>query len=189
MSTPGSTGSGPSRAASLDGSQNPETKTLGIAFFDLSRLSEWSGREQDEKVAAFLQRFYVLVAQSIEPPGGRIVKFMGDAGLAVFEPDNAEAVIFALRELARDSRALAGEYGFDAYLNISVHVGPVVAGQFGPPGREQFDVIGKAVNVAARLGRRGMVLSTQAFRCLGPDARKQFEKIQPPITYRASTSF
>ena len=36
------------------------------------------------------------VISRIEPAGGRIVKFMGDAGLAVFEPAQAEKVVFAL---------------------------------------------------------------------------------------------
>ena len=166
-----------------------QQQTLGVAFFDLSRLAEWAGSEQDETVAAFLQRFYALCAERLEPAGLSLVKLMGDAGLAVFEPDDAEAAIDALDTLAREARALALEHRYDAYLNINVHVGPVLTGSFGPPGREQYDVLGKTVNIAARLGRRGMTLSPQAFRCLGEDARKRFNKNMPPITYRASTSY
>ena len=65
-----------------------------------------------------------------------------------------------------------------------MHVGPVLAGSFGPKGDERFDVIGKTVNIAARLGRRGLTLSAQAFRCLSPEGRKRFQKILQPITYR-----
>ena len=74
--------------------------------------------------------------------------------------------------------------GFDAYLNVNVHVGTVLAGDFGPPGGERFDVVGKTVNIAARLGRRGMTLSPQAFRCLSPEGRKRFEKVTRPVTYQ-----
>ena len=148
------------------------TQTLGVAFFDLSRISAWSSAEQDATVAGFFQDFYVMAAGHIEPAGGRVVKFMGDAGLAVFEPDAAEPVIFALC--------------LDTYLNVNVHVGPVLAGGFGPPGAKRFDVIGKTVNIAARLGRRGVSLSPQAFRCLSGDGRKRFDKITPPVTYRFS---
>jgi len=161
-----------------------ETTTLGVAFFDLSRMAEWASSDEDARVASFFQAFYALAADRIEPAGGRIVKFMGDAGLAVFEPEAGERVIFALADLARDARAKAAEYGLDAYLNVNVHLGPVLAGSFGPPGAERFDVIGKTVNIAARLGRRGLTLSAQAFRCLDPDARKRFAKITPPTTYR-----
>ena len=161
-----------------------QSKTLGVAFFDLSRITEWSSSDEDAQVATFFQKFYVLAAERIEPPGGRIVKLMGDAGLAVFPVESAEDVIFALCALSKEARECGREFGFDVYLNVNVHVGPVVAGNFGPPGDERFDVIGKTVNIAARLGRRGVTLSPQAFRCLAPEARERFEKVKPPVTYR-----
>lgn len=164
-----------------------QEKTLGVAFFDLSRMAEWASHEQDGQIADFFQRYYVLVDERLEAAGGRIVKFMGDAGLVVFEPQAAEPVIAALDSLACEVRQLAGDYGISTYLNINVHVGSLIAANFGPPGKERFDVIGKTVNIAARLGRRGMTLSPQAFRCLGPETRKTFSKNMPPITYRRPT--
>ena len=161
---------------------------LGVAFFDLAPFAAWAGAEQDELIGSFLQRYYARSAQLLEPADGRIVKFMGDAGLVVFAPMSAEAMVLALHQLAQDARQLARSFGLDTYLNINVHVGPVLAGNFGAPGHERFDVIGKTVNVAARLGRRGMTLSPQAFRCLSPDARERFDKNMPPITYRRSTA-
>ena len=158
--------------------------TLGVAFFDLSRMTEWSSSAEDVLIARFLQKFYELAARYIEPTGGRIVKFMGDAGLAVFPTDSVQDGIFALCAFAQDARECAREFGLDTYLNVNVHVGPVLAGPFGPPGAERFDVIGKTVNIAARLGRRGITLSPQAFRCLDPESRRHFEKITPPVTYR-----
>jgi len=159
-------------------------ETLGIAFFDLSRMAEWSSSDEDLRIAAFLQEFYGLAAEHVGEAGGRIVKFMGDAGLAVFPVDRAEDSIFAVAELARRTRECAREYGINVYLNTNVHVGPVLTGSFGPPGLDRFDVIGKAVNTAARLGRRGLTLSPQAFRCLSPEGRERFDKVKPPITYR-----
>ena len=161
-----------------------KTETLGVAFFDLSRIGEWASCEQDEVVASFFQEFYKLAAKHIEPAGARIVKFMGDAGLAAFPEKSAEDVIFALCAFAGEARQSAREFGLDTYLNVNVHVGPVLAGSFGPPGGERFDVIGKTVNIAARLGRRGVTLSAQAFRCLSPGARERFDKIKLPVTYR-----
>ena len=159
-------------------------ETLLVAFFDLSRIGEWSSSQEDAHVAGFFQAFYGLAAEHVVPAGGRIVKFMGDAGLAVFDEASAEGGILALCELASAARALAGEFGLDTYLNVNVHYGPVLAGEFGPGGEERYDVIGKTVNIAARLGRRGVTLSAQAFRRLGPDGRKRFDKIMQPITYR-----
>jgi class 3 adenylate cyclase len=173
---------GPSTAAALR--PDCRSETLGVAFFDVSRIAEWDSPQQDKRVAEFFQALYRLVAEQLGPAGGRIVKLMGDAGLVVFPVEAAEGVIPALCALTGRARALATESGFDAYLNVNVHVGPVLAGSFGPPGAERFDVIGKTVNIAARLGRRGVTLSPQAFRCLGPEGRERFAKIKPPVTYR-----
>jgi len=161
-----------------------KTQTLGVAFFDLSPIPQWSSSEEDLRVATFFQAFYHLAAARIEPAGGRIVKCMGDAGLVVFPQEAAEKVIFALAAFAQQAREAACTFGLDTYLNVNVHVGPVIAGDFGPPGDERFDVIGKTVNIAARLGRRGVTLSQQAFRCLSPEGRERFQKIAPPTTYR-----
>jgi len=146
-------------------------------------MTEWSSSEDDLIVASFFQEFYGLTATHLEP-AGTIVKFTGDGGLVVFEEAKVEAGVVALSELAVATRRRAGEFGLDTYLNISVHVGPVVLGTFGPKGRGRLDVIGKTVNIAARLGRRGLSLSSQAFRCLSGATRERFEKIKPPITYR-----
>ena len=157
---------------------------LGVTFFDLSRFAAWSSSDQDDRVAAFLQSFYVLSSERVVGAGGRIVKFIGDAGLAVFSPDVAEEVIFALSRLSQEVRSMAREVGLDTYLNINVHVGSVITGSFGPPEDARFDILGKAVNVAARLARRGVTLSPQAFRCLSPEGRARFDKITGPVTYR-----
>lgn len=161
-----------------------ETQTLGVAFFDLSRMAEWTSCEEDVRVAGFFQRFYELAATRLRSAGGRIVKFMGDSGLVVFPKDSAEKMAFAFLALAQEARECAREFELDTYLNVQVHVGPVLTGSFGAPGDERFDVIGKTVNVAARLGRRGITLSQQAFRCLSAEGRERFEKIAPPVTYR-----
>jgi len=160
-----------------------KTETLGVAFFDLSRFAEWSSSDDDERVAAFLQQFYELAARILEPAGCRLVKFMGDAGLAVFPVDRAEDSIFALCKFSTEVRKEALAVGLDTYCNTNIHVGEAITGTFGPAGLERFDVMGKAVNIAARLGRRGIILSPQAFRTLSEAARKKFQKITRPVTY------
>jgi class 3 adenylate cyclase len=158
--------------------------TAGVAFFDLSRLAEWASDAEDEQVAAFLQAFYALAQQALEPAGVRVVKFMGDAGLCTFPVERADDAIGALCDLPEKARELALAFGYDAYLNVNIHAGRILEGSFGTPGAERTDVIGKTVNIAARLGRRGVTLSAQAFRLLSEGARKPFDKIKPPITYR-----
>lgn len=160
------------------------SETLGVAFFDLSPIPQWASSDDDARVASFLAKFYALAAERIGSAGGRIVKVMGDAGLAVFPTEAVEAGVFALCELAAEARRCARDAGLETWLAVSVHVGPVIAGDFGPPGQARYDVVGKTVNIAARLGRRGVTLSPQAYRCLSPEGRERFEKITRPIVYR-----
>jgi class 3 adenylate cyclase len=180
---------GSGKGLPADGGRLPadcREEELGVAFFDLSRLAEWSSSDEDVRVAAFFQEIYRLAAERLEPAGCRLVKLMGDAGLVAFGREGGERAILALARLCREARELALARGFDAWLNVNVHVGPVLSGSFGPPGNERYDVIGKTVNIAARLGRRGLTLSPQAFRCLSKEARERFEKVKPAVTYRFS---
>jgi len=158
--------------------------TQGVAFFDLSRMMEWASSQEDEKVAAMLQEFYCLAVARIEGAEGRVVKFIGDEGLAVFPKEAAEKVIFALAGLSEEVHRMAAKHGYNTFLNTNVHFGPMMEGTFGPPGQKRYDVLGKTVNIAARLGRRGLILSQQAFRCLGAEGRARFDKIESPVNYR-----
>lgn len=160
-----------------------QTIDLGIAFFDLSRLAEWGSEADDSRVAEFLQAYYVRAGTTLAAAGARLVKLIGDEGLTVIPPERMQEGVLALCELSVSIRALAREHGFDAYLNVRIHYGAVVSGEFGPPELRRYDVIGKAVNVAARLGGRGVVLTAQAFRQLDHVSRQQFDKRTPPISY------
>lgn len=159
------------------------SEELGIAFFGFGRLREWHSASEDRHVAEFLQSYYVLAERTISCAGARLVKLNGAEGLCVIPADGMADGVQALCELAGAARPLAREHGFDAHLNVRVHFGAVVSGEFGPPGMRRYDVIGKAVNVAARLGGRGVVLTAQAYRQLDHASRQRFDKHTPPISY------
>jgi len=73
---------------------------------------------------------------------------------------------------------------WDCRLVVKAHFGLVAEGTF-PVGTERrYDVLGKTVNIAARLeAGAGVALSAEAFRRLGLEARRRFKKHTPPITY------
>ena len=111
------------------------------------------------------------------------MKLNGAEGLCVIPAAGMAQGVRSLCEFGTAVHRLAREHGFDAHLNVQVHFGAVVSGEFGPPGLRRYDVIGKAVNVAARLGGRGVVLTAQAYRQLDHAARQRFDKHTPPISY------
>ena len=184
MSEHANSGIGPSQSSSVPSSPPRwHTEELGIAFFDLSRLREWHSSAEDLRGAEFLESYYAVASGKIARAGARLVKLNGDQGLCVIPAARMAEGVHALCELGTAVRRLAREQGFDARLNVQVHFGAVMSGEFGPPGLRRYDVIGKAVNVAARLGGRGVVLTAQAYRQLDHASRQRFDKHTPPISY------
>lgn len=160
-----------------------QTGELGIAFFGLTRLREWHSASDDLRIAEFLQSYFDLAGRTIADAGARLVKLNGAEGLCVIPVTRMAEGVHALCELAAAVRGLARQEGFDAHLNVRVHFGAVVSGEFGPPGLRRYDVIGKAANVTARIGGRGVVLTAQAYRQLDHASRQRFDKHAPPISY------
>jgi adenylate cyclase len=156
---------------------------LLIAFADLTRYSFMSTRVGDEALAQTMDAYYERVAARIEAGGGRVVKFIGDAALAVFPPEAADRAVAALLELKEEVDRSFEALGWECRLIVKVHFGPVIAGPYGASGAKRFDVLGKAVNAAAMLDSTGIALSAEAFRKLGPETRKRFKKHTPTITY------
>jgi len=158
--------------------------SLLVAFTDFNRFTAQIDRLDDADVARVLSAYYDLAGTAIRQAGGQVVKFIGDATLAVFPADNAERGTLALLDLKDAADQFMAEQGWDCHLVVKIHFGPVAAGEFGAGPDRRYDVLGKTVNVAARLeASSGVALSAEAFRRLGPDARTRFKKHTPPITY------
>lgn len=158
-------------------------RELLVVFIDLSRFSAQSQKVTDVELADTMDAHYRRVASAVEGAGGRLVKFVGDGALAVFEPSAVDAAIAMLLALKDDVDRFFSELGWECRAAVKVHFGSVVAGQFGGGATERFDVLGKQVNTAATLTGSGVTLSTEAFRKLGPEARRRFKKHTAPITY------
>jgi len=157
---------------------------LVVAFVDLSSFAADARRVCDEaRLADIVDAYYERLATAVQGAGGRVVKYMGDGALLAFPTERADDAVLALLAAKRDTDAwLAGER-WDSRLVVKVHTGSVIAGPFGARDDKRFDVIGDAVNVAARLQTRSFAMSAETFRLLSPEARKAFKKHTPPITY------
>ncbi|MEX0280574.1 MAG: DUF427 domain-containing protein [Arenibacterium sp.] len=121
-----------------------------IMFCDLrdsSHLAETLG--QDEYLS-LLNRFFETATESVQAHGGEVLKFIGDAVLAVFpvgsdmRPACAQAMA-AARDI--QMRSLSEEFR----CAIGMDFGRVTFGNVGSRERLDFTVIGQAANVAARL--------------------------------------
>jgi adenylate cyclase len=159
-------------------------RELVIAFLDLSTFTMDTRRTGDDpRIAEMVDAYYERVGAHVASAGGRVVKFMGDGALCVFDPARAGDAVVALAEAKREIDAWLAKERWDSRLVVRAHVGVVVAGAFGARNEKRFDVIGDAVNVTARLQTRSFAISAELFRKMTPETRKRFKKHTPPITY------
>lgn len=149
-----------------------------IWFSDLRESTPLAERlERDEFIAA-LNCYFDATAGAVEAEGGEVLRFIGDAVLAIFpvgdEPAGlacAKAVRAARNACSRlaaanDERRSRGEA--ELAFGLGLHLGDLMFGNIGIPKRLEFSVIGPAANEVARLeaaskqlGRT--VLGTRAF--------------------------
>ena len=156
---------------------------LFIVFADLAGFGADVRRTADGDVAEILDGLYERIDARISGAGGRVVKFVGDAALAVFPEDAGDRATSALFALKDEADAWLRGRGWNATLTFKVHFGVVVAGPFGGKSDKRFDVIGSDVNAAATLAGRPFVLSAAAFRKLSAETRRHFKKHTPPVVY------
>lgn len=165
-----------------------ETIRAVIWLCDLRGFTALSESLSGDDLIELLNQYFGAMAGAVEGSGGEILKFIGDAMLAIFPVDTqtgtedacgralaasieAGASIGGHNRIRRESGAPAIDYG------IALHVGDVIYGNIGGETRLDFTVIGPAVNLAARiedvcgrLGRR-VLLSEDFVRASGKPAR------------------
>ncbi len=157
---------------------------LLVVFTNITRATYYVQKTTDLAAAELCDAYYKRLGEAVDAAGGTLVKFIGDGCLFVFPETGVDRGIRMLLDLKPNVDALLLQHGWtESRMQAKVHFGTVVAGPFGAAGAKRFDVIGKAVNTAARLESSGVTLSAAAFRKLNPEMRKQFRKSSPPITY------
>ncbi|WP_170417277.1 DUF427 domain-containing protein [Ruegeria atlantica] len=132
-----------------------------IMFCDLrnsTSLEEQLGRTA---YINLLNDFFETVSGIVHENGGEVLKFIGDAVLAVFPAgedskaarENAQRSAINIVEKLGELR----QSGSDAHCDCSIGVayGRVTYGNVGSRERLDFTVIGQAANIAARLGEYG----------------------------------
>jgi len=157
-----------------------------VLFTDVHEFSIASVRLGD-RMGEFVQQMYETLGGEIVRAHGTIVKYMGDAVLAVFA-DKAEASAvrcgLAMRPLFA---ALVAKWGLPATteLEVGISSGPVVRGTFGHQSLRTEDAFGEAVNVAAVIGHIRGVTVTEPVRERIKEAF-QLEPLEPwKVKWRA----
>ena len=162
---------------------NPTEKKLLISFCDLTNFAKISRRNDETEIFNYLSSIYEIIGEIIEDSNGRVIKFIGDSALIIFEENDVDAGVIALKKLKTEIDDYNKNISYESRLVVKAHFGKVITGMMGTKNNKRFDLIGNEVNIAATLKSNGYAISVEAFRKLKPETRKLFKKHTPPITY------
>ncbi len=134
-----------------------------VCFCDLRNFTTLSQELSQPELLALLDDAFDAVVGAVEAQQGDVLKFIGDAVLAVFRADGTDSSRreVAIRAWEAATSALRRARAVDAQrraagkaplsIGMSVHIGRIAYGNIGGPTRLDFTVIGPAVNLASRL--------------------------------------
>lgn len=163
--------------------RTPAEQELLVGFYDLTGYMRFAETAAPNHLLDLMTGYFALTGRIIREAGGRLIKTLGDAGLAAFPAHAVEPGVGAFQAIQSKGSAWLAERGFKSRAVVKLHLGPVAIGRVGSPGEEVLDLYGKTVNVAAALASTGFAMTPAVFRSLSADRRKLFKKHTPPITY------
>ena len=143
-------------------------------FADLRGFTTFSEASTPEQIVAMLNRYFEVATAEILAAGGTIVQFVGDALMALFnapvrQPDHAVRAAAAALRMQAGIDAV-GEPDWPRF-RVGINTGPALVGNIGSTELRNFNAMGDAVNVAARLETTalpGQVVIGESTRALLP---------------------
>ena len=163
-------------------------KNLTIFFVDIRGFTSLSEKMEPEELLNLLNEYFSEMIQIIFDCGGTVGKFMGDGIMGFFGdpeeyPDHAQRAINMALKMQGRVKELNEEslfWGdFPLSIGIGINTGYITVGNIGPENHQDYTVIGRHVNLAARLeqeAKPGQILISQRTYNLVKEAIK-VEKI------------
>jgi len=158
-----------------------------IWFCDLRDSTPLADSMSREAFLALLNEYFECVLGPVQERKGEILRFIGDAALAIFPIGNEPAAVACTKALDAAQAALKRMAELNAKreaagqprlrFGIGLHLGLVLYGNIGTPTRIEFTVIGAAANEAARIEglcktlKVDVAVSENVARHLGPRLR------------------
>jgi adenylate cyclase len=139
-----------------------ETVRTVLWYTDLRGFTAMSDRLPRDALIHALNDYFETLAGPVQSLGGEVVKFIGDAMLAIFRIEEGgdarqacetalTAAEVGMQRMRSRNRRRAGEDMAELRYGLALHVGDVMFGNVGAERRLDFTVTGAAVNLVARL--------------------------------------
>ena len=159
-----------------------------IWYADIRGFTPLSDTAPGPVVVELLNDIFEILTASLRERGGHVLKFIGDAMLAIFPFEEAgraetcrralDSALEAIGKIEALSAARVAAGGPVAPVDLALHLGHVLYGNVGAIDRLDFTVIGPAINEAARiealcqpLGRAVLVSAEFVEAMKGADSR------------------
>jgi adenylate cyclase len=162
-----------------------ETIRAVIWLSDLRGFTSLSESLPRDALIELLNQYFGPMCNAVEANGGEVLKFIGDAMLAIYpiedDPGAAcrnalDAVRAAKAAVDRENERRASDGRPRIRYGLALHVGDVMYGNVGGDARLDFTVIGPAVNLTSRIESmcknldRSPLLSAEFARLSGVEA-------------------
>ena len=137
-----------------------ETIEAFVWLCDLRSFTELSDTYASSVILEMLNSYFEVVVSEIQAADGEVLKYIGDAILAIFErgsspQDQAQRIVQAAQNTQRRIQALNVQRRANNQpiieIGIGLHYGEVAYGNIGTTDRLDFTVIGSAVNHCSRI--------------------------------------
>lgn len=135
-------------------------RSVTVLMSDLRGFSSLSENLSPEEVVKLLNHYLASMTPIIQRHGGTIDEFIGDAILVIFgapksmdnHAESAVACALDMQLAMAKVNAHNQQMGLPAIeMGIGINTGPVVVGNIGSEMRSKYGVVGRSVNLAARI--------------------------------------
>jgi len=163
-----------------------ERKLVTVMFADIAGFTALAETMDPEHLRDLINACFDQLVPVVTKYGGIVDKFIGDEIMAIFgvpiaHENDAERSLRASLEMQEALVEFNKAYGTDLGIQFGINTGLVIAGRIGARDRQDYSVMGDAVNLAARLqeaSQRGeiwvgpdtyrLTKHLFAFKALGP---------------------
>jgi adenylate cyclase len=168
--------------------QTGAQKIAGVILFsDVRSFTTHSEANSPVLISQMLNQHLRGMVEAINSNGCRVDQFIGDAVVALFPGDGADACLNAIRAAAAmmrrhhqiiTERRRRNLFSYD--IGIGLAHGTVITGALSSGNRSEFTIIGKARNIAEQLeaqsksSRHTAVIVSEAMIQLLPTAKRHF---------------
>jgi adenylate cyclase len=180
-----------------------ERKTITVLYCDMRGSTTFAESHPPEEVMGAFNQYFEVIILATEAYGGIVNRFVGDEAVCVFgapteyrdHTERAVQAALAMREglaYVNQKRAALGQPTL--IFGMGLNTGEVTAGATGSEERQEYTVIGDAMNLGARIQDLnktfpdyGILLSEFTLAALGPLAKGYEVADLGPVEIRGKT--